>query len=98
MKKWSDSKFVKAVRAEYGSLSKLKKHLKSIAVNEYDCWTASVELMGCRVAYTSNPNHWCEFYVSIPCVVFHDTRALGKQSITKAGALRMGGYKYYIKF
>lgn len=94
-KKFSKSELKKEIQKEYGSLSKLKKHLKSIAKNEYGCYYAEVMIYGCKIAYTSNPNCFASFLITIPMIGFSNQQGLGKSSITKAGKQR-GCSNYHI--
>lgn len=73
---------------EYGSIPKLKKHLKRIAKNPYGCYTSEVQVYGCKIVYTSNPNCFAEYIINIPMVGFSGQYALGKESITLAGKQR----------
>jgi len=96
LKEFKKSEFLKEVKAKYGSLSKLKKYLKEISVHEYGCYTSEVSIYGCRVLYTSNPNCFASYLVTIPMVGMSDQLGLDKSSITKAGHQRgCGGY--YLK-
>lgn len=88
LKKFSKSALKQAIKDKFGGIAGLKQHLKSIAVNEYGCYYSEVEVYGCKVYYTDNPNHFCKFGISVPCVGFNDTMALGRSSLTKAGIQR----------
>ncbi len=96
LKKFSKSALKKAIKEHFGSVSGLKKHLKAIAKYQYGCNYSELEVYGCKVYYTDNPNHFCTFGISIPCVGFSDARALGVSSLTKAGIQR-GCAKYVLK-
>jgi len=95
LKKFSKAELKKQIVAKYGSLKGLKQYLKKIAKNEYGCFMGEVELYGCRIFYTSNPNHFCSFAISIPQVGSSNVLGLGKSSITKSGKQR-GCSKYYL--
>lgn len=90
MKKFSKSQLKKEIIAKYGSIAKMKKHLKTIAKNEYDCYFSEIKVYGCRIFYTSNPNHFCSFAIQIPHVGMSSTYALGKGSFTTNGKRRIG--------
>lgn len=88
MKQFKASDLRREIKKEYGGIPALKKHLKSIATNPYGCFTSEVTVYGCRISYTSNPNCFATYLVSIPMVGMSNSMALDKQSLTKAGILR----------
>jgi hypothetical protein len=90
------SEFINEIKSQYGSVSKLKKHLKDNSVEHYGCKTKEVNIYNCKVSYTSNPNCFASYLVTIPMVGMSDQLGLDKSSITKAGHQRgCGGY--YLK-
>jgi hypothetical protein len=99
MKKFSISDLKKEISKKYGSVSGLKKFLKDTAKYEYGGYTNEVNVYGCRIVYTDNPNCFASFLISIPMVGFNSQFALGKSSLTKAGKIRLGSRidNHYIK-
>jgi len=96
LKTFKKSDFLKEVKLEYGSISNLKKHLRKIAVSEYGCETSQTKVYGCKIIYTSNPNCFASYLITIPMVGMYEQLALDKSSITKAGHQR-GCSGYYLK-
>lgn len=95
-KQFKKSDFLKEVKSQYGSLAKFKKYLKDNAVNQYGCYVKEVTIYGCKVVYTSNPNCFASYLISIPMVGMNSQLGLDKSSITKAGHMR-GCSSYYLK-
>ena len=87
-KTFKTSELKKEIKAKFGGIRELKSHLKQIAVDQYDCFHSEVTVYGCRIYYTTNPNHFCKFGISIPLVGMSSSKALGKSSLTKAGLMR----------
>jgi len=95
MKTFKISELKKEIKTNFGSVAKLKKHLVNNAENKYDTLTSEVNIYGCKIAYTSNPNHFAKFYIKIGHVGFTNTLALGYKSLTKSGINRGCG-QYFI--
>lgn len=77
------------------SLDDLKVKLKKTAKNEYGCFFSEIKAKNFRVFYTSNPNHFCEFAISLQGIGMTNTLALDNKSFTKAG-LQRGCGNYYL--
>jgi hypothetical protein len=90
MKTFSKSELKKEIVAKFGSVSGLKKFLKENAVYQYGGYSINIEIYGCRISYTDNPNCFASYLISIPHVGFRAQFGLGKSSITKAGKIRLG--------
>jgi hypothetical protein len=96
LKQFKKSELIKEIKSQYGSVSKLKKHLKDNSVAQYGCKTKEVNIYGCKIIYTSNPNCFASYLVTIPMVGMSNQLALDASSITNAGYQRgCGGY--YLK-
>lgn len=80
----------------FKSIKDLKAHLKKTATNQYGCMYAEIKKPSFKVVYTSNPNCFASFLVSMNMVGMTNQQALDKQSITKAGHKR-GCSNYYLK-
>jgi len=76
------------------SITDLKAKLKSIAKNQYGTSMGEIKAKNFRVFYTSNPNHFCTFAISLNGIGMTNTLALDKQSFTKAGLQRGCGNFY----
>ena len=72
----------------FKSIADLKKHLKTTAVNQYGCNFSEIKKPSFRVYYTSNPNHFCSFGVSMSFTGMTKTKALDYDSITMEGKKR----------
>lgn len=96
LKEFKKSEFLKEVKSKYGSISKLKKYLKETAKYEYGCKTSETKIYGCKVLYTSNPNCFASYLITIPMVGMSNQLGLDSSSITKAGHQR-GCSSYYLK-
>lgn len=94
-KTFKKSELKREIKSRFGTLTNLKKHLKRIAKNEYGCDYAEIKVYGCKISYTSNPNCFASFLISVPLVGMTGQYGLGKSSITKAGKLR-GCSSFYI--
>ena len=92
MKQFNNKEFKKEIIKQFGSVPKLKAHLKSISTNEYGAYTSEVKIYGCKVVYTSNPNCFASYLVRIPMCGMSDSNALDYSSFTKAGIKRLGNY------
>jgi hypothetical protein len=96
LKQFKKSELIKEIKSQYGSVSNLKKYLKKTAKYQYGCNTNEIKIYGCSIVYTSNPNCFAEYLISIPLVGMRDQLGLDKSSITKAGHQR-GCSGYYLK-
>jgi hypothetical protein len=96
LKQFKKSELIKEIKAQYGSVSKFKKYLKDSSVYQYGCKTKEVNIYSCKIIYTSNPNCFASYLVTIPMVGMSDQLGLDKSSITKAGHQR-GCSGYYLK-
>ena len=79
------------IRNHFGhcNLNEVRKYLKSKSVNEYGCFFYEENIGGgIKLAYTSNPNCFAEYLVSIKGVGFSTGYAITKNDITKAGKFR----------
>lgn len=82
-------------RFNHCNITQIRKYLKSKAVNEYDCYHYSEDIGGgVEIGYTSNPNHFAEYYFTLRMVGYVNTLAMTKMDITKAG-LQRGCGDYY---
>lgn len=77
------------------SITDLKAKLKSIAKKQYGTSIGEIKTSNFRVFYTSNPNHFCTYAISLNGIGMTNTLALDKQSFTKAG-LQRGCGNYYL--
>lgn len=92
MRTFDSKSFRKEIIKEYGSVKNLKNYLKTEAKDTgWDCRLSEVVVNGVTVKYTDNPNHFAEFFVSLPHVGFTGTYALDAGSITRAGKRRGNG-------
>jgi hypothetical protein len=96
LKKFDKVEFLNEVKSKYGSISKLKKYLKENATYQYGCKTYEIDIYGCKITYTSNPNCFANYLIVVPMVGMHNQLGLDKSSITKAGHNRGCG-NYYLK-
>ena len=80
----------------FTSIYDLKKHLKSIAKDQYGCMYSEIKKPSFKVYYTSNTNHFCSFGVSMNMTGMQKTLALDILSVTKAGIQR-GCLQYILK-
>ena len=95
--KVTKSDLKKEIARVYGSTKELKNHLEKNATLEYGSFTNEVIILGQRFSYTSNPNHFATFTVSLNGVGMTKQYALGKSSLTKRGIQRaqpMGAATY----
>ena len=90
MKQFSKSQLKKEITSKFGSVSGLKKFLKDNATYQYGGYSKDIEIYGCRISYTDNPNCFASYIISIPHLGFRSQFGLGKSSITKAGRIRLG--------
>jgi hypothetical protein len=90
MKQFSKSELKKEIVSKFGSVSGLKKFLKETATYQYGGFISEIEIDGCRITYTDNPNCFASYIITIPHVGFSSQFGLGKSSITKAGKIRLG--------
>ena len=71
------------------NLNQIRKVIKSNAINQYDCLFCEIKLNnGVTIAYTSNDNHFAEYFLKLQLVGMVNTLALTKKDITKNGKLR----------
>jgi hypothetical protein len=89
--KFSSPALKKEIISKYGSISNLKKFLKSKAKYQYGGYYNEVEVFGCKISYNDNANCFASYIISIPHVGFISQLALGKSSLTKAGLQRLAG-------
>jgi hypothetical protein len=80
----------------FKSIPELKKHLKSIAKYQYGCYYAEIKKPTFKVSYTSNPNCFASYLVSLNMVGMTKQLALDKESITDEG-LKRGCGEFYLK-
>ena len=90
MKQFSKSALKKEIISGFGSVSGLKKFLKENATYQYGGFMCEIEIYGCRIVYTDNPNCFASYLITIPHIGFRSQFGLGKSSITKAGKIRLG--------
>jgi|AntRauTorckE6833_2_1112554.scaffolds.fasta_scaffold01664_8 hypothetical protein len=91
LSKKDKAKVRKIIREEFGhcNISKLKKHLKGSAIEEYDCkHFVHNTNKGISLGYTSNNNHFCRYFVTIKLPGMCNTLSLTKSDLTKQGMLR----------
>lgn len=87
---FSKTELKNEIVSKYGSVSKMKKFLKDTAKFQYGGRSNEIEIYGCKITYTDNPNCFASYIISIPHVGFTSGYGLGKSSITKAGKIRLG--------
>jgi hypothetical protein len=90
MKTFSKTELKRQIVSQYGSVAKLKKHLKETATYQYGGYFNEITIYGCKISYNDNPNCFASYIISIPHVGYRSQFGLGKSSITKAGRLRLG--------
>lgn len=90
----------KMLRNHFGhsNLTKIKKQLKDNAKYQYGCYHISIKIgKGVEIAYTSNPNHFCDFFFSIAGIGYTGSYAVREKDLTKAGKMRgCTGKSFYI--
>lgn len=98
MKKFSITTLKREINSKYGSVAKLKAHLKKTAKYQWGGHFNEIELYGCKISYNDNPNCFANYIITIPHVGFSSQMALSVDSITKAGRLRLGNelHNHYI--
>jgi superoxide dismutase len=87
----------KALKKHFGteSISKIKKEVKSKAVNEYGCYFIEIKIgNGLSICYTSNKNYFFSFYILFQLVGYTETLALTSKDITKSGKLKKFDKRY----
>jgi hypothetical protein len=90
VKKFSKTDLKKEIVKKFGSISGLKKFLRDNSKYQYGGYFNEIEIYGCKISYNDNPNCFANYIISIPNVGFHSQYGLGKDSITKAGQIRLG--------
>lgn len=92
MRKFNPSDLKKKIKKEFGSISKLKSYLKNEAKDTgWDCRLSEVVIDGVQIKYTSNPNHFAEFFIQLQHIGMTGTYALDRSSYTPAGKRRGAG-------
>lgn len=95
MRKFSKSALKSEIKEKFGTITKMKKYLKENAEYQYGCYYNEINIYGCRISYTSNPNCFASYLISIPHCGMSSQYGIGKSSITKAGKIR-GCSSHYI--
>ncbi len=92
------SKAIDIILKETGfkNIAALKKELLKNKEFQYGCYYSEIKKPSFKVSYTSNPNCFASFLVSMNGIGMTKQMALDQKSLTKAG-IKRGCSEYYLK-